>query len=80
MDPAASGASENWRLLSLVDVSDEVLVTIESPGGGFFAAEPYFVEGVHEQVGPLVPGYDDVTLTLDLSPQAFYTSNPFPTS
>jgi hypothetical protein len=83
MDPAAAGASENWRLLSLVDISDEVLVTVESPGGGFFADEPYYVEGVHEQVGPLVPDYDDVTLTLDLSPQAFFPppgdpNNPFP--
>ena len=78
IDPAASGASENWRLLSLVDISDEVLVRISSPGGGGFddsvIGGKYYVEGVHEQVQPLVPGYDDVTLTLDLSPQAYFAT------
>jgi len=72
MDPGAPGSSENWRLLSLVDISDTVQVTIASPGGGGFNADSYFVEGVHEQVQPLVPGYDDVTLTLDLSPRAYF--------
>ena len=77
LDPAASGASENWRLLSLVDIADTIQVTVASPGGGGFNADPYFVEGIHEQVGPLVPGYDDVTVTLDLSPRAYFAT-PFP--
>lgn len=78
MRPGDTGASENWRLLSLVDISDEVTVTVASPGGGGFSAQPYFVEGIHEQVGPLTPDYDDVTLTLDLSPRAYFAFNPFP--
>jgi hypothetical protein len=77
IDPAAAGASENWRLLSLVDIADTIQVTVASPGGGGFNADAYFVEGVHEQVKPLVPGYDDVTLTLDLSPRAYFAT-PFP--
>ena len=73
------GAGRTWRLLSEVDIADAVLVTIASPGGGGFAAEPYFVEGIHEVARPATPQFDDVTLTLDVSPQALYTSNPFPT-
>jgi hypothetical protein len=69
-----------WKLLSQVDIADAAEVTVASPGGGGFNLEPYFVEGVHEQTRPLNPDYDDVTLTLDLSPQAYFTSNPFPTS
>jgi hypothetical protein len=72
MRPDDSRAAANWELLSLVDVSDLVQVTVASPGGGGFDAAEFFVEGVHEQVGPLVPGYDDVTLSLDLSPRAYF--------
>ena len=78
MSPAQVGAHETWRLLSLVDISDQVDITVGSPGGGGFILEPYYVEGVHEQVQPLGETYDDVTLTLDLSPKAFYDTNPFP--
>jgi hypothetical protein len=80
MAPAQVGAHETWRLLSLIDISDQVDLTVGSPGGGGFILEPYYVEGVHEQVQPLGETYDDVTLTLDLSPKAYYTDNPFPTS
>jgi hypothetical protein len=80
INPAATGAAANWALLSQVDISDQVDVTVAGAGGGGFALEPYFVEGVHEQVQPLTPDYDDVTLTLDLSPKAYWTDNPFPVS
>jgi hypothetical protein len=78
MAPYQVGAAETWRLLSLVDISDQVDITVGSPGGGGFILEPYYVEGIHEQVQPLGETYDDVTLTLDLSPKAFYDTNPFP--
>jgi len=80
MAPGQVGAAANWKLLSQVDISDLVDVTVTGSGGGGFTAEPFFVEGVHEQVQPLNAVYDDVTLTLDLSPQAYWTSNPFPVS
>jgi hypothetical protein len=81
MSPDNPHAGIMWEFLSKVDIADSVAVTVGSPGGGGFTAEPYFVEGVHEQVGPLgTDDYDDVTLTLDLSPQAYFTDNPFPTS
>lgn len=78
--PGAAGSSITWRLLTEIDISDQIDLTVGSPGGGGLSAEPYFVEGVHETVQPLNPDYDDVTVTLDLSPQAYFTSNPFPTS
>jgi hypothetical protein len=77
MRPDVSGASENWRLLSLVDIGDTCSVTVASPGGGGLVDEPYFVEGVHEEVRPLNPDYDDVTVRLDLSPRAYFTVDPW---
>jgi hypothetical protein len=76
--PNAAGAAANWLFLSQVDIGDQVAVYISSPGGGSFGGNLYFVEGVHEQVAPLDAAYDDVTMTLDLSPAAYYTTNPFP--
>lgn len=73
-----------WRFLSQVDIADRVDVTIASPGGGGFNEEPFFVEGIHEEVVGKVAGstdiLDDVTLSLDLSPMAYFTSNPFPST
>ena len=77
INPADDRAPAVWRLLADVDISDEVTVTVQSPGGGGYEAVAYYVEGVHETVAPLVPDYDDVTLTLDLSPVAYFTSDPF---
>jgi hypothetical protein len=75
--PSATGAAANWSLLSQIDIADLIDVTVDAPGNasstGGFVAEPYFVEGIHEQVQPLNANYDDVTLTLDLSPQAYFT-------
>jgi hypothetical protein len=73
--PGVSGATITWGLLSQIDIGDLVKITVGSPGGGGFNDEPYFVEGVHEQVQPLNPQMDDVTLTLDLSPQAYFTGD-----
>jgi hypothetical protein len=78
MRPDQAGASENWRLLSLVDIGDTCSVTIGSPGGGGLTDEAYFVEGVHEEVHPLNADYDDVTVRLDLSPRAYFTVDPWP--
>jgi hypothetical protein len=80
MHPDRTGAAATWDLLSSIDIADQVDVTVGSPGGGGFILEPYYVEGVHEQVQPLNADYDDVTLTLDLSPKAYYDNNPFPGS
>jgi hypothetical protein len=76
--PSHTAAAETWQLLSKVDIADAVNVSIVgSPGMGGFALDPYFVEGVHEEVRPLNPDYDDITLRLDLSPQAYFDTDPW---
>ena len=79
ISPTKTGASENWRLLSKVDISDLIDVTIASPGGGGFTDAVFFVEGVHEECRPLNTEHDFESVSLDLSPQP---SNDaiFPTS
>ena len=57
---------------------DQIDLTVSSPGGGGFVGESYYVEGVHETVEPLNPTHDLITLTLDLSPKAYFDTNPFP--
>lgn len=78
MHPADPRAPANWDLLSRVDIGDTVNVTVETPGAGF-SSEQYFVEGVSEDVQPLDPDYDDVTITLDLSPRTYFDNNPWDT-
>ena len=77
MRPGQSGATKTWELMSKIDIADEVLVTVGSPGGGGFDSVSYFVEGVHETCSPLNDDMDDVTLTLDLSPRAYFDTDPW---
>jgi len=74
----APGANVTWQLLTEIDISDRVDLTVSSPGGGGFTAVPYYVEGIHETVRPLNPEMDSVTVELDLSPTAYFDSDPFP--
>ena len=86
MRPSALGAAANWLMLSKVDISDTMTVTVGSPGGGGFSAVAHSVQGVHEQVDGRIrdgvahgaEGYDNVTLTLDLEERVFDAS-AFPT-
>jgi hypothetical protein len=75
MSPDRVGAAANWALICGVEIGDQLFVSTTHPGGGGFAAEPYFVEGIHLDVQPLNTSYHDVTLTMDVSPQP--TVNPF---
>jgi hypothetical protein len=77
MRPDDARAAANWELLNGVDIGDLVTLTLTLPGGGGWDSVDYFVEGVHEEVQPLQPGYDDVTLRLDLSPRALYATDPW---
>ena len=73
----ATGSAANWAFLSEVDINDRVAVRIGSPGGGGFTGKQFFVEGVHEVYRPAGPGLDDVTLSLDLSPDDYQAVNPW---
>jgi hypothetical protein len=77
MRPGTTGAAALWALLSEVDINDRVAVRIGSPGGGGFLGKQFFVEGVHEQYLPAGPGVDDITLSLDLSPDDYQASSPW---
>jgi hypothetical protein len=79
LHPSDPRAGANWRLLSQIDISDTIDVTVATAGGGGFVSEGYFVEGIHEQTSPLTPGYDDVTVTVDLSPRSYYGVDPWDT-
>lgn len=77
MHPDDPRAAANWDLICGVEISDLIDVTVTHPGGGGFNAEPFFVEGIHYEVHPGPPEYHFVTLTLDVSPQAYFTTSPF---
>lgn len=76
--PDAEGAAANWDLLCRADISDLMDVTIRGPGDSssayIFNAEPFFIEGVHEEAVPATGDYAMVTLSLDLSPQAYFST------
>lgn len=75
-----TGYVVNWRLLTRIDISDQLDVSILAPGGGGFIDEECFVEGIREEYKPGNSEIDDVTVTVDLSPVALFSENPFPTS
>lgn len=70
--PEDPRAAANWLFLCGVEISDLLALTVSSPGGGGFNLEPWFIEGIHYDIKPLNGQYADVTLTLDLSPQAYF--------
>lgn len=81
LPPSDPRAAATWELICRVDISDVINVSISHPGGGGFA-EDFYVEGLHYTLLPrgrsLDTDYPDVTLTIDLSPAAYWTTNPFP--
>ena len=74
LPPSDPRATANWKLLTECDIADIIDVTATSPGPGGFNLEPFFIEGVSEDVKPANGSYADVTLSLDVSPQAYFTN------
>jgi hypothetical protein len=79
------GDSQTWQFLCGVEIGDIVNVFTSGPGGGGFGKETdgltpaeFFVEGIHYQVQPLLnSSIVDVTMTLDVSPRAFFNTAPW---
>jgi hypothetical protein len=73
-DDALSRDTAGWALMTRVDVSDFVHLYIDEAG---LDNTEFIVEGVEGEcrVGP--PEYDFVTVTLNLSPAAYYTDDVF---
>jgi len=72
--PSDSRAAATWALMSRMDVSDVVALTIDEAG---LAAEDFYVEGISMTVRALNPQFDMVTVTPNLTPAAYYTDNVF---
>jgi hypothetical protein len=75
-DPDVFSGPAMWAFLCGVDISDVITVTTNHPGGGGFAAD-YFVERIETSAAPGSDGFDIVTMSLDVSPRAFYDTDPF---
>lgn len=73
----AANAEAHWNLLCNVEIGDIIRITTSHPGGGGFIEEDFFVEGIRYEIRPLTPLMADVTLTLDLSPGAFFDIGPW---
>lgn len=76
--PTRPGAAATWDMLGKIDISDLVDVYVRGPGDGpsayIFNGDQFFVEGMNETAEPANGQYANVTLSLDLSPKAYYTT------
>lgn len=68
-------AEANWDLLTNVDISHLIDLNLSAPGTAF--NESYFVEGIRYEIDPARQEFADVELSLDVSPQAYYETDPF---
>lgn len=75
--PTDPYAAALWRLMCNVDISDIIRLKTTHHGGVGGFDEDFFVEGLHYNASPLSDQYVDVELTLDVSPRAYYDTNPF---
>lgn len=74
--PASTPGGPTWDLLCGVELNDIVEIGTTHMAGGF-SGDEFFVEGIHYDIQPMNTSVDEVTLTLDVSPRSYYTSNPF---
>lgn len=66
-----------WALLCGVELNDIVNVSFTTAWGGGVTGEEGFVEGIEYEIRPMRGDVWDVTLTLDVSPRAWYQTSPF---
>lgn len=78
-DVGATHASATWDFLTKSDIGDRIqLTTTHAHGGGFSSngtAAYFFIEGFHEKQSPMNTRTDEVRVTVDLSPAAFFDIN-----
>ena len=68
----ANRLANTWALMTGIELSDLVTVHSHHPGGGGFAGVDHYVEKIHYDISALQGDEWNVTLTLDLSPRAYY--------
>lgn len=71
-DAGTLGADRLWTLMCGVDISDIIRLKTTHMGGGF--DEDFYVEGIRITKGPAEV---DVEMELDLSPRAYFNTNPW---
>lgn len=80
--PTDARAAATWGLITGVDISDTIDFVIDHPGGGGIS-ETFYVEGLSWSMRPgqkdLDTGFPFITMTADLSPTAYWTTDPFGT-
>lgn len=74
MWPEDSRAEATWDLLTRIDISDALNLTISAGG---VENEEFFVEGLHKSVRVLNPEFDMVEVTPNLTPASRYAENVF---
>ena len=74
--PSTTTGAATWNLMCGIEIGDIVALTTTHVGGGGFN-ESFYVEGLHYTAAPLNASYHDVTLDVDVSPAAYYDTNPF---
>jgi hypothetical protein len=79
MWPNDSRAEPSWALVCGADVSDIIDLEHGYPGGDGISQE-FYIEGSEMQIRPGPPDFDFVTLTLNVSPQAYFTEDVFSAS
>jgi len=72
--PSDSRAAETWELMTKIDISDIVELTVDEAG---LAATEFFVEGIVGSCRVANPDFDDVTVTPNLTPAAYYATDVF---
>lgn len=73
----STGATALWDLMCGVEIGDLITITTTHSGGGGFD-EDFYIEGIHYEADLLLQTpYTNVTLSLDLSPKAYYATDPF---
>lgn len=71
LNPTDPRAAATWGLMLGAEISD-VLDLRHGVAGGVGISEEFYVEGSQMQVRNLGPAFDSVTVTLNLSPAAYY--------
>jgi len=74
MRPTDPRAAKTWQLITTLDISDIIELTISEAG---LSAEPFYVEGISGQCRVGRPGFDQVTFTPNLTPKSYYGTDVF---
>jgi len=79
LPPADALAAAIWALLKDIELSDLATLKTIHPGGGGFDNVDFFVEKITEHHVPRrgEEGGDQITMQLEVSPRAYYDTNPF---